>query len=305
MPQGSNLGPELFDIYTDDIVGNLSVKHLLYADDLKLFCRVDDRADCQLLQANLDMVDEWCRANFLSLNASKCYVQSYTRKRSPTLYDYSLDAYTLSRPGSVRDLGVCFDPALSFRMHINDVVRSAYRSLGFVIRNSRDFTDIATIRLLYCTFVRSKLEYACIIWSPLYKVHIKSLESVQRRFLKFLSFRLDGVYPPRGFPDRELQSRFHLQSLNNRRAAHSVVYLHKILFGEVDCAEILSGINFRVPVAHLRSKALFLLPFARTNLMASSPLSRMYSNHGLIEDDVDILFCTPASIHTAFSRLDL
>ncbi len=36
VPQGSALGPNLFVIYVNDLIDNLTIDHLLYADDVKL-----------------------------------------------------------------------------------------------------------------------------------------------------------------------------------------------------------------------------------------------------------------------------
>ncbi len=36
VPQGSSLGPILFVVYVNDLTDNLTIDHLLYADDVKL-----------------------------------------------------------------------------------------------------------------------------------------------------------------------------------------------------------------------------------------------------------------------------
>ncbi|CAH1381412.1 unnamed protein product, partial [Tenebrio molitor] len=90
----------------------------------------------------------------------------------------------LQRVNEFKDLGVVVDSKLTFRSHVEYVLSKAYRSLGFVIRNGKLFDNPQTLLCLYKTYVRSTLEYASIVWSPCYKVHIWSLEKVQRRFAK-------------------------------------------------------------------------------------------------------------------------
>jgi hypothetical protein len=91
-----------------------------------------------------------------------------------------------------------FDNKLSFVPHINVVVTKAFQALGFIIRCSMHFRNIDTLKLLYCAYVRSKLEYGSIIWDPGYQRYVGKIETIQRRFLKFLAFKTDGVYPERG-----------------------------------------------------------------------------------------------------------
>ncbi|KAF9803991.1 hypothetical protein SFRURICE_019187 [Spodoptera frugiperda] len=46
------------------------------------------------------------------------------------------------------------------------VARDSFRRLGFVLRNARDFHSQHVIKLLYNTFVRSKLESSAAVWNP-------------------------------------------------------------------------------------------------------------------------------------------
>ena len=75
------------------------------------------------------------------------------------MFNYNVDNVSLQRPDFIKDLGVYFDPKLSFNKHIEMTIASAFRSLGFVIRNCKGFKNLSTLRLLYVTFVRSRLEY--------------------------------------------------------------------------------------------------------------------------------------------------
>ena len=77
VPQGSILGPPFFIIFINDITKNINVHYLLYADDLKLYCRTSSVSDCENLQNNITTLDNWCHNNKLPLNANKCNVMSF------------------------------------------------------------------------------------------------------------------------------------------------------------------------------------------------------------------------------------
>jgi len=52
------------------------------------------------------------------------------------------------------------------------------------------------------------------------------IERVQRKFLKFLSFKADGVYPDGGIDNPILFERFQMNSLECRRNLHCVIFLY-------------------------------------------------------------------------------
>ena len=135
---------------------------------------------------------------------------TYTTSARPVIFDYNVDGAVLQRPDTLIDLGVIFDKELTFVPHVNNVVAKSFKTLGFIIRMSRDISNICTLKILYYAFVRSKLEYASLVWNPHYNTHIDALESVQRRFVKLLWFKSDGVYPEVGFPQQELFFFFFL-----------------------------------------------------------------------------------------------
>ena len=57
--------------------------------------------------------------------------------------------------------------------------------MGFIKRRARKFDDISLTKMLYCSLVRSKLEYASIVWSFYASGKIGNVESVQKQFLLF------------------------------------------------------------------------------------------------------------------------
>lgn len=65
-------------------------------------------------------------------------------------------------------------------------------------KQQTEFNDTEILILLYI-YVRSKLEYASVVWNPGYDKHKNTIKYVQRRFVKFLRLKNDGIYPKHGF----------------------------------------------------------------------------------------------------------
>lgn len=292
VPQGSNLGPLLFILFINDLSLSLRSNHLFFADDLKLFLNIHSISDCLNLQLSIDLVEEWCSKNQLPINVDKCKICSFTHKTQPILFNYNLNATALKRCNSVKDLGVIMDDKFSFSNHINQMVNTAYKTLGFVIRNSSNFNDVAALKCLYYSLVRSKLEYCSIIWYPFYRTHIDLVESVQRRFLKFLSYRADGYYPPRGYNHSFLLQRFNFDSLHTRRVLASLSLLFKLFHNRIDSASMLNMFDLRVPRLGSRDHCMFYCHNVRTNLGKKSPVYVMSINFNQISSLCDLHTCT-------------
>uniref|UniRef100_A0A1Y1KS26 Reverse transcriptase domain-containing protein n=1 Tax=Photinus pyralis TaxID=7054 RepID=A0A1Y1KS26_PHOPY len=290
VPQGSNLGPLLFLIFINDIGAAISNHFLLFADDLKLYYSISSINDCLFLQDRINAIFSWCIANNLHLNIKKCKVISFTRRRNPVLYDYTLNAVSLNRVVSTTDLGVVFDNELRFAEHVRQVSSSATKTLGFLIRNSKNFTNLHTMFSLYYSLVRPKLEYCCLIWYPIYDVHIKAVEGIQRKFLKYMSFRVDGVYPARGSSQELLLERFSFESLSKRRISNSIKFLHGIITNHVDCPSLLESLNISVPAGTSRFPKTFLNPIPKTNILSKSPSFIMSRNFNIYCRHADINF---------------
>lgn len=296
VPQGSNLGPLLFLLFINDLSDTVSMKSLMFADDFKMFSTVTDITDCVSFQLQIEKILQWCKKNALDLNINKCKIVTFTRKLHPVNYRYTIDNTEITRVDTIKDLGVTFDAKLSFSTHINNIVADASRAFGFIIRNCRDFSNITTLKTLYFSYVRSKVEYASIIWSPYYSCHKSTLERVQRKFLKYLYFKEVGFYPPRGNDNNFYTYMFNLHSLEERRHFASVSFLHKLLQNKVDSPELLLLINIVVPRLNLRNNELFYCQKSKTNIMLYSPLNVICRNANLVARHCDIFICNPRTL---------
>ncbi|RZC34523.1 hypothetical protein BDFB_003799 [Asbolus verrucosus] len=161
----------LFALYINHILANIRYNVVLFADNLKIYKSIADENERLDLQSDLLNVLLWCQTNKLHLNTQKSWIVSITRHNFKTEFQYKIGPDILHL-NMVKDLGVSFDDKLNFNQHILNICNSAIRTLGFIVRNSRDFYDIRTIKVLFFTLIRSKLEYVSSIWSPYY-THLK------------------------------------------------------------------------------------------------------------------------------------
>ena len=155
VPQGSHLGPVLFNLFINDIVRVFrGVQTLLFADDLKIFLTINNIDDCIILQENLNRLHDWCNSNMLHLNIGKCQVIRFHKTKSPIIFDYHINQTTLEAVKHLKDLGVTFSEDLCFNLHIEEIVAKAMRILGFVLRLSSDLQNLDSFRLLFVSLIR-------------------------------------------------------------------------------------------------------------------------------------------------------
>lgn len=294
VPQGSNLGPLLFLITINDIPKLLeNCNCLMFADDIKLFITIDSVHDCKLLEKNVIILEEWCNQNGLKLNIKKCKIMSYSKKSTIT-YSYKLKDEIIDRVEIFRDLGVVFDTKLNFNHHIQHIVAQASKNLGFILRMGHEFKNPKTLIILYNSFVRSKLEYASIIWSPYSGKCKKSIETIQIRFLRALEFKLTKIYP-KFTHKKDLLRKYGFITLETRRDIISVLFLYRIMNNLVDCPELLGKIGIKVPKVNVRLRNEFFAEENFKNVYSRmSIVPRMVSlyNKILLHSDIDIFNTT-------------
>lgn len=272
IPQGSHLGPLIFLIYFNDVHYVIEGPRLSFADDLKMFLKIHSLDDCLYLQHQLDRFANWCSCNRMVVNPTKCSIITFTRKKQSIIFAYSLLGTTIERVNHVKDLGVILDSQLTYKQHISFIVDKASRTLGFIFRIAKNFTDIHCLKALYCSLVRSTLEYCSAVWSPSYNNGSERIESIQRRFLRFALRRLPWNDPYR-LPSYESRCQLiDLELLSSRREVSRALTIADTLQGRIDCGAILEQINVNVQPRSLRNNLMLRLPLRRTN----------YGMHGAI-----------------------
>lgn len=288
--QGSHLGPLLFLVFFNDV--NLFIefcKFLIFADDFKLYKQIFSILDTELLKADLQNVILWLDANGFSANVKKCFYIIFSRSVAESV-DYAINGLSLTRKDSARDLGVMFDERLTFKAHIDFVVTKAFRSLFFVLRQSKAFKKPLTLLYLFKSIVIPVVLYAFPIWKPFFNSDIVQLERVQHVFLRAFSYRSGD---PMSFYDHDfvpLMNSLDLLSLYDLGQCHEMAFLYKIFNNLFDCPDLLARFSFRVPSRVTRNNSEFFhVPISHRNFFDRSIVTRLSKQGNSLCGSTDLL----------------
>ena len=132
VPQGSVLGPLLFLIFINDIDDGINSEILKFADDTKLYRKVNNTDDSVLLQSDLDKLVDWSQRWQMSFNVSKCKVL-HLGQSNHNLH-YSMNGVTLVSVEDEKDLGVNISNSLKPSKQCAMAAAEANQILGLIRR---------------------------------------------------------------------------------------------------------------------------------------------------------------------------
>jgi hypothetical protein len=183
VPQGSVLGPTLFNIFINDLPSYLSYSCcLLFADDLKIYRSIQSATDHLLLQSDLDIIAQWAKDNRMNFNVDKSAVLHIG---SSNLHQtYVLNGLPISSKDTVKDLGILIDNKLKFHKQCASAAKKAIATANYIFK-SFNFLNSFLFSTLYKVFVRPHLEYAIQVWRPHYQKSHDILEKTQRKITKW------------------------------------------------------------------------------------------------------------------------
>ncbi|CAM5148917.1 unnamed protein product [Eretmochelys imbricata] len=156
VPQGSVLGPILFNLFINDLEKGVNSEVAKFADDTKLLKIVKTKADCEEVQKDLTKLSDWATKWQMKFNVDKCKVM-HIGKNNPN-YTYNMMGPNLATTNQEKDLGVIVDSSLKTSTQRTAAVQKANGMLGIIKKGIENKMENILL-LLYKSTVCPHLEY--------------------------------------------------------------------------------------------------------------------------------------------------
>ncbi len=188
VPQGSVLGPILFNFYINDLFFFIKQATMYnYADDntLAYFSRsLPDLVKVLEKEAGNALI--WLEQNEMIANPDKFHALFVKKDQTNTLgINLDFQGHTIKSEENVKLLGVTLDYKLNFDPHISNLCKKAAAQLN-VLKRLRSFIGFAEREVLVQSFVYSNFNYCPLVWYFSSSKSLQKIERIQERALSFL-----------------------------------------------------------------------------------------------------------------------
>lgn len=264
VPQGSILGPLLFNLFMNDIFYFMKESNLAnYADDTSTYvCKEGIFPFLHALKSETTTVLNWFKINEMKSNSDKCHlIVSENRNRlykSNTCIYLDEDNELLHNESIVKLLGVFIDDELTFEEHVKAILKKGNQKLHALMRVSSYMSE-EKLKLLMKTFIDSQFNYCPLIWM----FHSRKMH---HRINKLHERALRVVYKDDNLTFEQLLEKDEAFTVHERNLQRLALLMYKVKHGlcPIPVQEIFIRNESDINLRHGNKDGDFIIPRVRT-----------------------------------------
>ena len=194
IPQGTKLAPILFAVMISELISTWGPR-IKFVDDLTALEIVPRNSPSYMNHIVSDIQTFACHNN-MKLNLEKCkemtvdFLQYNATKWQPICINgKQVEVVTVFKL-----LGVYLSSDLTWTAHCEYIIKKANRRLYALRKLKKSGVSSSDIVVVYCTVIRTMIEYASVVFPNLSQTLSKDLERVQKRAMSI-------IYPSHSYMD--------------------------------------------------------------------------------------------------------
>jgi hypothetical protein len=187
VPQGSMLGPLLFNIFINDFPLELSktAEVIVFADDTSILCSAKDCLNLNIKFGHVfKHIFTWFHNNQLKINMDKTKIIKFT---PTTATSYSLHVQHFSEMPDeaerIKFLGLHLDSHLSCKEHSEHLTHK-FSSVCFLMSKLSNIVNINNLKDVYYAYYHTMVKYEIIYWGNILDSHKVFL--IQKRLIRIM-----------------------------------------------------------------------------------------------------------------------
>lgn len=192
VPQGSVLGPKLFNIYLNDIPKFSRSILALFADDTAVYVQSYNAIiAAKQIQIHLTLLEKYYKHWKIKINEAKTEVIVFSWKREQNtkiIQPITVYGHKTEPVKTVKYLGVHLDKRLTFENHIKQTIRKVHAVLRklypLMVYNSA--LSVKNKKLIYKMIIRPIMTYAAPAWCGASPTNMKMLQVMQNKCLRLI-----------------------------------------------------------------------------------------------------------------------
>ena len=179
VPQGCDLSPDLYNIYTADIPNSENTLIATYADDTAILSsHTDSKTAHQHLQTHLDNISKWSSKWKIKINSNKSFHIPFTLRKSapPAIYFQNNQIPTTTQ---IKYLGLILDKRLTWGPHLKTKRKVLNTRLHLLRPILKSKLSINNKLLIYKSLLKPIWAYGIQLWGCAKPSQIRTIQAFQ------------------------------------------------------------------------------------------------------------------------------